>query len=153
MTIEKDELLSVIPHRGKMMLLTRVNDYNPEENSIEAEYHVTKDCLFYDSSVEGVPSWVGFEFMAQAVSAFIGIRDRNKKSHKSGYILTVSQMRLGLPFFQNGSIITIKSWEVEGVDPVYVFHGEIFLDGKKVIEGKITVMDVQDEQGNNSNKR
>jgi len=144
--IEKEELLSVIPHRGKMMLLTRIIDCDLERKNIEAEYHVTEKCLFYDPAADGVPSWVGFEFIAQAISAFIGVRDRNEKSPKSGYILTISQMRLGLPFFKTGSIIRIKSWEVEGVDPVYVFQGEIFLDGEKVIEGKLTVMDVKDEQ-------
>jgi len=150
--IEKEELLSVVPHKGKMMMLTRINSFNIEEKSIEAEYHITDECLFFDPVIEGVPTWVGFEFIAQAVSAFIGIRDRYKNRHKMGYILSVSQMCMGLPFFKADSIITIKSREVDGMSPVYIFQGEIFLDGKKIVEGKITVMDVQDEQGNSSNK-
>jgi predicted hotdog family 3-hydroxylacyl-ACP dehydratase len=144
--IEKEEFLSVIPHRGRMMLLSRIINFNPEIKSLEAEYDVTEDCLFYDSALHGVPAWTGFEFIAQAVSAFIGIRDRGRKIHSMGYILSVSQMRIGLPFFKTGSIITIKSRESGGMDPVYVFEGEIFLDGEKVVEGKITVMDVYDEQ-------
>jgi len=148
--IEKEELLTIIPHKGRMMLLSRIIDFNSETKSIEAEYEITDECLFYDSALSGVPAWTGFEFIAQAVSAFIGIRDRGKKTHSMGYILSVSQLRIGLPFFKTGSIIKIKSRESGGMDPVYVFEGEIFLDGEKVVDGKITVMDVYNEQGNNS---
>jgi predicted hotdog family 3-hydroxylacyl-ACP dehydratase len=146
MKIEKEELLSIIPHKNRMMLLSRVVDFNAENKSIEAEYEIKEDCLFYDSALSGVPAWTGFEFIAQSVSAFIGIRDLGKKTHKMGYILSVSQMRIGLPFFKTGSIITIKSREAGGMDPVYVFEGEIYLYGEKVVEGKITVLDVYDEQ-------
>jgi len=142
--IEKEQLLSIVPHKGRMMLLSRVTNYDPENKSIEAQFDITEDCIFYDSALSGVPAWTGFEFIAQAVSAFIGIRDQEKSHHKMGYILSVSQMRIGLPFFKSGSIITIKSRDSGGIDPVYVFEGEIYLDGEKVVEGKITVMDVHD---------
>jgi len=146
--IEKEELLSVIPHRGRMLLLSRIVDFNAEEKSIEAQFDITENCLFFDPSVSGVPSWAGFEFIAQAISAFIGIRDRGKKIHKVGYILSVSQMSIAIPFLKSGGIITIKTREIDGMDPVYVFQGEVSLDGEKAVEGKVTVMDVQEEDNN-----
>lgn len=146
MKIEKEELLSIIPHKNRMMLLSRITDFNEENKSIEAEYEIKKDCLFYDSALPGVPACIGFEFIAQSISAYIGIRDLGKKVHKMGYILSISQMRIGLPYFKTDSIITIKSRESGGMDPVYVFEGEIYLYGEKVVEGKITVLDVYDEQ-------
>ena len=144
--IENEELLSVIPHRGKMLLLSRITDFNVENRSIEAEFDITEDCLFYDSSLSGIPSWTGFEFIAQAISAFVGIRDRHKKACKVGFILGVSQMRMEVPLFKAGSIIKIKADEIGNMDPAYVFEGRIFLDGKIAVEGKLTVMDVDDEQ-------
>ena len=144
--IENEELLSIVPHRGKMLLLKRVKDYNLQEYTIEAECQIERDCIFYDSEKEGVPSWVGFEFIAQTVSAFIGIKNRERKVNNIGLIMSVTQMRIGLPIFQTDSIITIKAKEVDGMDSVHVFEGEIFLEGEKVLEGKITVMDVDSEQ-------
>jgi len=144
--IEKEELLSIVPHRGRMFLLSRVIKYNTRERSIEAEYDITEDCLFYDSQADGVPTWAGFEFIAQAISALIGITDReNGLPSKKGYILGVSQMQIKLPFIKTGSKLTIKSRELDNVAPMYVFEGEIFLDDKEILAGKLTVMDVYDE--------
>ena len=145
--IEKEEMLSIMPHRDRMLLLTKVNEYDFKEESIEAEYHITEDCLFYDSAAAGVPAWVGFEFIAQAVSAFMGIKTRARgEPVKIGFILSVSQVRIGLPFFKTGNTIVIKAKEFECMDPLYIYKGEIFIEGKKVLEGKLTVMEVDDEK-------
>jgi len=145
--IEKEELLSLIPHRGRMLLLDEVKWYNLEEKSVEAEYHITEDCLFYDSAAEGVPAWVGFEFIAQAISALTGIGYREKgEPPKLGFILGVSQAQIRYPFFKTGSIIAIKAKEIECMDSLYIFKGEIFFEGEQVFEGKLTIMDVDDEK-------
>jgi len=145
--IEKEELFSVIPHRGRMLLLSRVKRYNTKEKTIEAEYNITGDCLFYDSALGGVPAWVGFECIAQAVAALSGIQDcKNGAAPKMGFILSVSAMRIGLPFFGIGSVAEIRAKEIDRVDLVSTFEGEIFLEGRKVLEGKMTVMEVNDEK-------
>ena len=145
--IEKEELLNIIPHKGKMMMLDRIKKYCIREKSIEAEYKITEDCLFYNEKEEGVPSWVGFEFIAQAISAFIGIREREKGiPPNEGYILGISQMNISLTFLKKNSIITINSKEIESMYPVYIFQGEIFLNGQEVLSGKITVMEAVDRQ-------
>jgi len=144
--IEKEELLSIVPHRDRMVLLSRVVAYDLEEQSIETEYDITEDCIFYDSSAKGVPAWVGFEFIAQSICAYCGIRDKkNGVPPKKGFIMAVSQLQMGLPFFRTGSIITIKTRELDNLYPVSVIEGEIFLDGKKVLGGKLTIMEVNDE--------
>jgi len=142
-----EDILSIMPHRGKMLLLTKVNEYDLQEESIEAEYHLTEDCLFYDPVISGVPAWVGFEFIAQTVSAYKGIKTLIKgEPVKLGFILGVSQMRIGLSFFKTGSILVIKAREFENMDPVFIYEGEIFIEGRKVLEGKLTVMEVDDEK-------
>ena len=144
---ENEELLSVLPHRGRMLLLSRINGYSPEERSLEAEYHITENCLFFDPAAAGVPAWVGFELMAQAVSALSGItgRERGEKP-KIGFILSISAVRIGLPFFKAGSTVKIKVKETDQMDLIYAFSGEIFLEDKKVVTGKLMVMDVDNEQ-------
>jgi len=151
-SIEKEDLLSILPHRGKMLLLSRVVGYNLEERTIEAEYHITEDCLFYDPAAAGVPSWVGVECIAQTISAFSGIRDReNGEPPKIGFILGVSQVRTGFPFFTIGSILTIRVRQIERLDSLYIFDGEIFIKDNtsfdsKVFEGRLTVIDVDNDQ-------
>ena len=145
--IEKEELLSLIPHGGRMLLLDRVKWYNLKEQSIEAEYRITEDCLFYDSAADGVPAWVGFEFIAQAVSALTGIGYRERGEPPNvGFILGVSQVQIRYPFLRTGSIIGIKAKEIEHLDSLYIFKGEIFFENERVLEGKITIMDVDKEK-------
>jgi len=146
-TIEYDEMLTVMPHKGKMVLLSRITNYDLKERTIEAEYDITDKCIFYDPQISGVPTWVGFEFIAQTVSALSGLTERVKdKPPRLGFVLGLSQVQINIPFLKTGSIIKIKTKEVENVHPIIYFTGELYLDDKKVFSGRLTIMDVDDEQ-------
>ena len=145
--INKEDIAAFVPHKGRMLLLTGINEYNLEERSLCAEYHITEDCLFFDPVIGGVPAWVGFEFLAQAIAALSGLYSRQKKeAPKIGFILSVSSIQIKLPFFLAGSTVELRVKESSNLDQVSSFNGEIFLEGNKVLEGKLTVMDVNDEQ-------
>jgi predicted hotdog family 3-hydroxylacyl-ACP dehydratase len=145
--IDMENISSLVPHRGKMLLLSKVNAYNLQEERIEAEYHLTENCLFYDPVISGVPAWVGFEFIAQTISAYKGIKTIIKgEPVKLGFILGVSQLRTELSLFKTGSILVIKAQEFENMDPVFIYEGEIFIEGKKVLAGKLTVMEVDEKK-------
>jgi predicted hotdog family 3-hydroxylacyl-ACP dehydratase len=145
--IEKEELLTIMPHSGKMLLISRIKCYNLEERIIHAEYDITEDCLFYDPVLAGVPAWVGFEFIAQAIAAISGLicRERGEKP-KLGFILSVSAIKTEIPFFRAGSTVEIKAKEVCCIDSIYTFGGEVLLEEKKAIEGKLMLFDVGDEK-------
>jgi predicted hotdog family 3-hydroxylacyl-ACP dehydratase len=142
----KEELQTLIPHRGKMLLLDRIIEYDIE-GSMRAEYDITKDCLFYDSTAGGVPAWAGFELMAQTISALAGIRSRERgETPKFGFIISIPFMQIEIPVFRLGSRVDIRVKEFDRTDLVYTFEGEIFLEDKKVMEGRIMVMEVSNEQ-------
>ena len=145
--IEKDELLSIVPHRGRMLLLSRIKEYNTTEGILQGEYDITTGCLFYDPAAEGVPAWAGFEIIAQGISALSGLRDREMgRQPKFGFILSVSSMWIGIPFIKAGSTVEIKIKEIGRMDSVFAFEGEIFHERKKILSGKITAMDVDEKQ-------
>jgi predicted hotdog family 3-hydroxylacyl-ACP dehydratase len=144
--IEKDKLLELIPHRGKMLLLTRVNAYSVKEMRLCAEYHVTQDCIFFDPAIGGVPSWAGFEFIAQAISVLSGIRNRELGiKPRIGFILSIPSMKMEIPFFNSGSCVELRIIQKDATDLIYTFEGEAFLEGKKAIEGKLMVMEINEE--------
>jgi predicted hotdog family 3-hydroxylacyl-ACP dehydratase len=146
--IEREELETLIPHKGKMLLLDRVIEYN-NDHSLRAEYDITGNCIFYDPALEGVPAWAAFEFMAQAVSAFTGIRCRERgEKPKIGFILSIPSMRMEIPFFKNGSTVAVHVKETDCTDTIYTFDGEAFLEGRKVMEGNLMVIEVSDERFN-----
>ena len=144
--IEQEELQTLIPHKGKMLLLDKIIDYDIE-HSIRAEYHVTESCIFYDPVLDGVPAWVGFEFMAQAISALTGIRKRAKgEKPKIGFILSIPSMRMEIPAFKNGSLVEVRVTESDCTDMIYTYEGEAFVENRKVMEGKLMVMEASDER-------
>ena len=148
MLIEREELETLIPHKGKMLLLNRIIEYN-NDRSIRAEYDITRNCIFYDPAIDGVPAWAGFEFMAQAISVLTGIRSREKgEKPKVGFILSIPFMRMEIPFYKNGATVAVRVKEIDCTDTIYSFDGEAFLENKKVMEGKLMVVEVSDEKFN-----
>ena len=145
--IETKDLPSIVPHRGRMLLLSKVTGYNLEERSLEAEYHITESCIFFDPAIGGIPCWVGFESIAQAIAALSGIsaREKNKKDEnpQMGFILSISKMDVFLPVLKSGSTVIIKVKELDCTDLVYNFDGQIFLEGTKALEGTLTIMEVE----------
>ncbi|MDR1586721.1 MAG: 3-hydroxylacyl-ACP dehydratase [Treponema sp.] len=140
-----EELLSILPHKGKMFLISRILDYSVQGRTLRSEYDVTEDCLFYDPFVGGVPSWVSFEFMAQAVSALSGLTGRFLgKPPLMGFILSVLSLETRTPLFRTGSVIQVRIAEEVKMDSVSTFRCRTDLDGAAVAEAKLTVMDVED---------
>lgn len=83
----------LIPHSPPMVLLDRILHY--DSMTLIAEITIKADCRFYDTAVQGVPSWVGIEYMAQAISALAGLRAREKNTGiKIGFLLGTRKMLL-----------------------------------------------------------
>jgi len=147
--IETIDLSTIVPHRGKMLLLSCIKGYNLEERFLEAEFNITENCIYFDSEIGGVPSWVGFECIAQAIAALSGIESREKektgeigiKPQRIGFILSISKMQVFLPVLKSGCTVIIKVKELDRTDMVFNFEGQIFLDDTKALEGTLTVME------------
>ena len=78
------EVAELVPHSGKMSLLSRVVEY--DEGWLLAEVDITRESMFVDD--RGVPAWVGLEYMAQAIAAYAGLQERIKGgAPKIGFLL------------------------------------------------------------------
>mgnify|MGYP005996208549 CR=1 FL=1 len=62
----------LVPHSGRMSLLTRVVDSG--DDWLTAEVDITSKSMFSDD--KGVPAWVGLEYLAQAIGAYAGLQER-----------------------------------------------------------------------------
>jgi len=145
--MEKDELLSLVPHRGSMYLLGRVTSYDLAEYSVEAEYDISEDCLFFDPAVGGVPSWVNVELVAQAISVLFGLKRREMgKKPRLGYLLSVSSMKTEVPVLAAGSTLVLKANKINYIEMIYTFECFAFLEGRNVFYAKLTAIDVDDDE-------
>jgi len=83
----------LIPHSPPMVLLDRILHY--DSLTLLAEITIKAGCRFYDPAVQGVPAWVGIEYMAQAISALGGLRAKEKHEEiKIGFLLGTRKMLL-----------------------------------------------------------
>jgi predicted hotdog family 3-hydroxylacyl-ACP dehydratase len=151
--IDRDELSTLLPHKGKMFLLSRITDYDVRKRTLAAEYDISGDCVFYDSELGGVPAWVSFEFMAQCVSALSGLTGRERgEPPKPGFILSVSALEVRIPVLKAGTTVTVKVTEDMRMDIVFTFDCIAFIGEEPAVSAKLTVMDVDDislfEKGN-----
>lgn len=67
------DIARVVPHRGTMRMVDRLVDW--DEDTVVVELRVPDEGPF--SHAEGVPAWVGIEYMAQTIAAWAGRRARN----------------------------------------------------------------------------
>jgi predicted hotdog family 3-hydroxylacyl-ACP dehydratase len=63
-------IADLVPHTASMLLLDRV--VAADADSLQAEVDITSATLF--AGEDGVGSWIGVEYMAQAVAAFAGLQ-------------------------------------------------------------------------------
>jgi predicted hotdog family 3-hydroxylacyl-ACP dehydratase len=147
--IEKEGLLALLPHREGMLLLSRIVDYDSERHTIEAEYDITRDCLFYDPALDGIPAWISFECMAQGAAAIIGLE--NKKT-TPGLILSVSCMEIQQPVLRAGSTVSIAVTEDVKMDSVCTYTAEVSQGNVPAAKVKLTLYAAKDvsvfERGN-----
>ena len=100
----KDLVSELVPHKGKMLLLDRVRDYDLKENSITTEIDIARDNMFYEDELGGVPVWVAFEYMAQSVSVMTGLVGlATHTPPKMGFILSVTNFKSETNVFPAGS--------------------------------------------------
>ncbi|MCF0242620.1 MAG: 3-hydroxylacyl-ACP dehydratase [Treponema sp.] len=148
--IDHDDLIWMLPHKGKMFLLSRVTQHDGANHTITSEYDITKDCIFYEEEFDGVPTWAGFEFMAQGISALTGITNKEKgREPLPGFILSVVDFKAEVGFLKNGTTIQMKIREDfrEEADHIYRYVCELYAhvgDAAPAASAKITVMETED---------
>jgi predicted hotdog family 3-hydroxylacyl-ACP dehydratase len=145
--IENEELAEIMPHRGKMFLINRIVEYDINARSLRSEHDITHACLFYDPGLNGVPAYMCFEFMAQAVSALSGLTGKILgKPPMMGFILSVSSLEIKIPLFRPGEIIQIEINGQQAVDTVSTFHCVAKIGENEAAKAKLMVMDIENPE-------
>ena len=145
MVIDSDELLSLLPHKNKMLLISRVTEYDLYKRFLCSEYDVSEDCLFYDPALDGVPAWMSFEFMAQAVSAFSGLTGRVMGiSPMIGFIMSVSSFEIKKSLIRKGDTVLVKVIEETKLDTISTFNCSVFIKDSQVSVARLMLIDVED---------
>ena len=145
MPIEKEELIKLLPHKGKMFLLERAVEVDCDVYSICTQVDVSEHSMFYDEALGGIPSYVTFEYMAQSISALSGIANSRKGlPPKVGVILSISDFKTAVPVLRKGETVTVDVRQQDIVERVFSFNCSAHIGDMLVSSGKLTVMEIDD---------
>ena len=141
--IEKEKLINLLPHKGRMFLLDGAVDVDYERYSIKTQVDVTENSMFYDEALGGIPTYVTFEYMAQSISAFSGIANSRKGlPPKVGVILSIAGFTTTVPVLKAGTTVTVLVCQQDIVDRVFSFDCTAYIEDAMVASGRLTVMDM-----------
>lgn len=117
------DISDVVPHSGTMSLLDQIIDC--DEDSLRAQVQIQADTLF--ATEQGVPAWIGIEYMAQAIAAWAGVQNRRAgREVNIGFLVGTRQYRSSHPYFAPGTTLTISvRQELQGDNGLGVFECRI----------------------------
>jgi len=132
----------VVPHRGTMRLVDRLVAWDGD--SVAVELRVPEDGPF--SHAEGVPAWVGVEYMAQAIAAWAGCHARAAGREPSiGFLLGTRRYESRTPWFAAGTTLRVEAVrELLGDNGLGMFRCRILGDGGELATANVSVFEPPD---------
>jgi predicted hotdog family 3-hydroxylacyl-ACP dehydratase len=95
----------LLPHDPPMVMLDRVLSFS--ESELVAEVDIRADSVM--CMADGVPGWVGIEYMAQAVAAHAGYQARlDGAAPMIGYLLGTRSYKSSVSVFPIGKTLSVR---------------------------------------------
>jgi predicted hotdog family 3-hydroxylacyl-ACP dehydratase len=140
--MESLDIRRFLPHSGAMVLLDRLLEAGAED--LLAEVTIRPDSLFCDG--QGVPAWVGVEYMAQAIAAYAGYAAQLRgEAVKIGFLLGTRRYDAGCPGFAVGSVLQVHVQRLLQADNgIGSFECRIHAAGRQLASATITVFQPAD---------
>lgn len=128
----------LVPHAESMLLISRV--VAEDGDIVRAEVDITREHLFFHGD-DGVPAYVGFEMMAQTISAYDGLRRRrNGLPPAIGFLLGCRRYETARPYFRDGETLQIEVISLLGEEGLASFQCKIVdRAGGELAKGTINV--------------
>ena len=124
-----------LPHSGDMRLIDAILGYDAE--SVRCRVRVRRDSPFCEA--DGVPAWVGVEYMAQAMGVYSGIELLQRgEQPRIGLLIGTRRYDAIVPAFAIGADLEVSArvvlWDEENL---FAFDCAIFADGRKLAWGEV----------------
>jgi len=95
---------TLVPHSGQMLLLERVVSADADNLCAQVRIHAGSVL----ATQQGVGSWVGIEYMAQAIAAHAGwLALQRGDAVKVGFLLGSRKYEASVPYFSLGSLLSV----------------------------------------------
>lgn len=146
--VPAEELINLLPHKGKMFLLDHLTQHDTVARTLESESLVTKNHIFYDETIDGIPSHVAFELIAQSISSLSGVTGCERgEPAKPGFLLSLQNYQANVPFFKAGTSVHVVIKKIDELESMLTYSGVAYSSENPdvpAVETVITVMETTD---------
>jgi len=131
------EVISLIPHRAPMLLVSRVADVQEKTGSAEAV--VGEDHLFLRANGTLAPE-VCCELIAQGFGVCEAVRRLQKglTINGGGYLSNMRDMEVFAPAHA-GDVLTIQTEKQDECFGTYIVRGEVFCQARKLAQATVYI--------------
>lgn len=113
----------LVPQAQPFVLIDQVIEAG--EDFMTAEVRIAEDSPFF-RPFDGVPSWIGTEYMAQTIAALVGLRERRRgRAPQIGFLVAVHDFLASVPNFAAGSLLRVHVTESFNDERMAVFIADI----------------------------
>jgi predicted hotdog family 3-hydroxylacyl-ACP dehydratase len=128
-------IVELLPHDPPMVLLDQY--VSSTETELVAQTDIRPDSQFF-SAGNGVPAYIGIEYIAQAVSAFNGLQDKKTgKAVQPGFLLGSRKVELFTDYFALGTTLDIQVVTSFNDGEMAVFDGLVSHQGDVLVKARI----------------
>ena len=134
----------LLPHSPPMVLIHRIVKCGDDD--LVAEVDIDTSSMFYDFTLEGVPTWAGIEYIAQSIAALGGIRAKRKdEAVRMGFLLGTRRFHTHQATMKKGQCYQVSvNRVVRDGSGLASFDGCISQQQELICEARVNVFEVDD---------
>ncbi|WP_039849742.1 hotdog family protein [Grimontia indica] len=130
------QLHELLPHEAPMILLDTLIDVG--DLHVHCQVTSSESSLFFDKNMNGIPGWVGIEFMAQSVAAWSGYQaSKDNKAPPIGFLLGSRRYKCDTPSFPAGALLNVRANHVMESNGMAVFACTIEHEGEELASAQL----------------
>ena len=140
-------LSDYIKHAKDWSVLDGVLSFDFEKKAIRCFANIDAESVFYESGYDGICSYTGFEFIAQACGVYYGLEARlvHKQPPKFGFVLRVNNLECTEMIIPAGKTAVIYAKESLRDGAFAYFDGEVYVDDRLITKATLMLMEADSE--------
>ncbi|GIU38511.1 thioester dehydrase [Shewanella schlegeliana] len=142
--LAEQEVEKFIPHRQPMILISQLLHYS--HDSLLTQTDISASSPYFDANLNGVPNYVGIEYMAQSIAALAGVEAHLRDDIiRVGFLLGSRKLKMHIPQFELGQSYQTRVTRLyQEESGLAVFDCQILHNQEVVAEANVNVFQPQD---------